>query len=161
MAFCQAREGPLFASASWDSTVKIWDCQNDRIHSINTLSHHGYVYDVRWNTHRAHTLASSCEDGTVTIWDIRISSPAKVNLMFVWLLCPNNLTQLWVINHQRTFVYLTIYIFNCLIIPRFCVVYRWSKFINESCISTDFFFFLLLLLDHTCTSSRIPLLRLE
>ncbi|EGD83436.1 peroxisomal targeting signal 2 receptor [Salpingoeca rosetta] len=78
VSHCQAREGALFASSSWDQSVKVWDATGASGHSLATLSHQGFVYDVRWSPHRQHTIASACEDGTVSVWDTRAPRPAQV-----------------------------------------------------------------------------------
>ncbi|TDH70264.1 hypothetical protein CCR75_001637 [Bremia lactucae] len=59
----------LFASASWDTTVKIW--KPEIPHSIMTLTEHSCgVYTAVWNTQHDQLLASCSGDKTVKVWDL-------------------------------------------------------------------------------------------
>lgn len=59
----------LFISASWDSTVKIWD--PIRSHSLSTyIGHTQLVYNAVFASHIPNTFASVSGDGMLKIWDI-------------------------------------------------------------------------------------------
>lgn len=59
----------LFISASWDSTVKIWD--PIRNHSLSTyIGHTQLVYNAVFASHIPNTFASVSGDGMLKIWDI-------------------------------------------------------------------------------------------
>jgi peroxin-7 len=59
----------MFASASWDNTVKVW--KPELPHSLLTLAEHTKpVYNVVWNTQNAGVVASCSGDGTLKMWDL-------------------------------------------------------------------------------------------
>ena len=60
-------DGNTIASASWDSTLRLWDV--DTGEHIHTLSGHtGPVYSVSFSPD-GNTIASASWDGTVLLWE--------------------------------------------------------------------------------------------
>jgi len=60
-------DGKTLASASWDSTVKLWDVATRQ--ELATLKGHGNpVWSVAFSTD-GKTLASGSSDGTVNLWE--------------------------------------------------------------------------------------------
>ncbi|XP_040922193.1 protein FAN [Toxotes jaculatrix] len=63
-------------TASWDSTVKVWQCASDgssghrrsQFHLLAELEHDAGVNTIALNP-AGTLLVSGCKDGTVTIWD--------------------------------------------------------------------------------------------
>jgi len=65
----------LFASSSWDGTVKIWS--PDRPTSIRTIAAHSTcAYQALFSPHSPHHIASCSTDGTLKIFDLRTPTPA-------------------------------------------------------------------------------------
>lgn len=60
----------LFATASNDQTVALWDYRNleSPLHSL--VGHKGEIFSCTWNTANPHILASAGVDRRVHIWDI-------------------------------------------------------------------------------------------
>ncbi len=60
----------LYATASDDKSVGLWDLRNPsrRVHSL--LAHQSQVYKVQWNPHNQAILASGSADRKVVIWDL-------------------------------------------------------------------------------------------
>ncbi|KAI0233572.1 Peroxisomal targeting signal 2 receptor [Lamellibrachia satsuma] len=66
----QDRRMSLVLSASWDTTVKLWDMSRDS--SLVTFhGHTNIVYNAVWSPHIPGCFASTSGDGTLRIWDIR------------------------------------------------------------------------------------------
>ena len=59
-------DGSRIASASMDSTVRIWDLESDKV--VVLESHSNPVNRVAWHPDGTR-LASACSDGTVRIWE--------------------------------------------------------------------------------------------
>ena len=65
----------VFASASVDQTVKVWDIRTPDKSAYTFSGHTSDVNDVAFMPHNdSHTLASCSEDGTVRVWDMRCYS---------------------------------------------------------------------------------------
>eukprot|EP00727_Mastigamoeba_balamuthi_P001447 m51a1_g113 hypothetical protein (315) ;mRNA; f:348793-350000 len=59
-----------FASASWDSTIKVWSPESPR--SMATFAEHqGLVYSATWSPYNPDMLASAGADTSVKIWDVK------------------------------------------------------------------------------------------
>jgi WD40 repeat protein/energy-coupling factor transporter ATP-binding protein EcfA2 len=66
-AITYSRDGQLIATASFDSTVKIWS--KDGVFQRTLAGHGDYVWDVSFSADGSR-LASAGSDGTVRIWDV-------------------------------------------------------------------------------------------
>ena len=66
-------EATVFASASADTTVKIWDTRAKSGKSqIGLTAHNDDVNVLSWNHNVNYLLASGCEDGGFKVWDLRM-----------------------------------------------------------------------------------------
>jgi len=69
----------VFATASWDGTVKIW--RPDIPHSVATLTGHAHsVYNAVWCTRHTNLLASCSGDRTVKVWDLNAPQTAVTTI---------------------------------------------------------------------------------
>jgi len=60
-------------SGSYDRTIKLWDLEVDL--SINTLNvHTDKVLDVAWSKHAMNIFVSASEDGSVKLYDNRVTT---------------------------------------------------------------------------------------
>lgn len=65
-----SKQSKQVASASWDSSIKLWDLEVDMsIHSVHL--HTDKVLDILWNYATPDVFASASEDGTVKLYDNR------------------------------------------------------------------------------------------
>lgn len=73
-------EYPFILSASWDTTVKLWDpfvgCEVSAFRG-----HEDMVYAAIWSAHSAHLFGSASADTTLKLWDMR--TPAKPLLVIL------------------------------------------------------------------------------
>jgi ribosome assembly protein RRB1 len=65
-------ERNVFASASSDGTVKIWDARSkSRTHAISVQVSSSDANVLSWSHQTQHLLASGHDDGTWSVWDLR------------------------------------------------------------------------------------------
>lgn len=64
-------EGTVFASASADKTVKIWDIRDKSKAQISFDAHTDDVNVISWNRNVGFLLASGSDDGSFKVWDLR------------------------------------------------------------------------------------------
>jgi len=67
----------LIATGHTDKTICLWDPrQNEKsVMKMQLKSHSNFVTSVRWCKGNSHKLASSSNDGSVKIWDVRAKDP--------------------------------------------------------------------------------------
>jgi ribosome assembly protein RRB1 len=69
-------ERTVFASASTDGTVKIWDTRSKkRQHAISVQASNVDVNVLSWSALTPHLLASGHDDGRWSVWDLRSWKP--------------------------------------------------------------------------------------
>ncbi|CAG8640213.1 12659_t:CDS:2, partial [Acaulospora morrowiae] len=64
-------EKDVFASASADQTIRIWDTRNKKKDSLCVKAHNSDVNVISWNRKVNYLLASGSDDGVMSIWDLR------------------------------------------------------------------------------------------
>ncbi|XP_042218480.1 peroxisomal targeting signal 2 receptor-like isoform X2 [Homarus americanus] len=64
----QTRDHQLFISASWDTTLKLWD-PNRRKSIVTMTGHEANVYQCAWSPHLSGCVASVSGDGTLRMWN--------------------------------------------------------------------------------------------
>lgn len=65
-------ERNVFASASSDGTVKIWDARaKNRKHAVSVKASTSDANVLSWSHQTPHLLASGHDDGTWSVWDLR------------------------------------------------------------------------------------------
>jgi ribosome assembly protein RRB1 len=64
-------EGTVFASASSDRTVKIWDTRGKGGPQISIDAHTEDVNVISWSKSVGYLLASGSDDGSFKVWDLR------------------------------------------------------------------------------------------
>jgi len=64
-------EETVFASASVDQTIRIWDTRERSRPMISVKAHDSDVNVISWNGLVTYMLASGADDGSVRIWDLR------------------------------------------------------------------------------------------
>ena len=73
-----APDGSLFATASWDRTVQVWDVADRFTLSAVLRGHEGPLSGLSFSSDARH-VATASEDGNVRLWDV--SSPAAEPLI--------------------------------------------------------------------------------
>jgi ribosome assembly protein RRB1 len=64
-------EKTVFASASVDRTVRIWDTRGQSGPQITVNAHNDDVNVISWSSSVGYLLASGCDDGSFKVWDLR------------------------------------------------------------------------------------------
>eukprot|EP00656_Telonema_subtile_P017698 TRINITY_DN19538_c0_g1_i3.p1 TRINITY_DN19538_c0_g1~~TRINITY_DN19538_c0_g1_i3.p1 ORF type:complete len:380 (-),score=89.29 TRINITY_DN19538_c0_g1_i3:83-1222(-) len=81
-------EPNVFASASVDKTVKIWDTRTKKKCMISVDAHDTDVNVVSWSPVVSHLLLSGADDGSFRIWDLRSIGGGKPAAHFKWHTSP-------------------------------------------------------------------------
>jgi ribosome assembly protein RRB1 len=69
-------EKTVFASASSDGTVKVWDIRSkSRKPAVDVKVSNTDVNVMSWSRQTAHLLATGCDDGEWAVWDLRQWKP--------------------------------------------------------------------------------------
>ncbi|EFN54331.1 hypothetical protein CHLNCDRAFT_135568 [Chlorella variabilis] len=64
-------EETVFASASVDKTVRIWDTREQSKSMLSVAAHDSDVNVISWNRATTYMLASGGDDGALRVWDLR------------------------------------------------------------------------------------------
>ena len=65
-------ERNVFASASSDGTIKVWDVRSkSRTAAVNVKASNSDVNVMSWSHQTSHLLASGADDGVWAVWDLR------------------------------------------------------------------------------------------
>ncbi|CAG8822764.1 33165_t:CDS:2, partial [Racocetra persica] len=67
-------EKSVFASASADQTICIWDIRSKKKAALSVKAHEADVNVITWNRKVDYLLASGSDDGVISIWDLRTFS---------------------------------------------------------------------------------------
>jgi len=77
-------EEHIFASASSDRTVRIWDCREKHACKAFVAAHKSDVNVLDWNNRVQNLLVSGSDDGSIKVWDLRNFKSSEVLAHFNW-----------------------------------------------------------------------------
>lgn len=74
----------VFASASADKTVAVWDLRKKNGSMLSLKAHEEDVNVISWNRNVTYLLASGSDDGIFKIWDLRAFGSGEPVALFRW-----------------------------------------------------------------------------
>ncbi|CAM9880617.1 unnamed protein product [Scytosiphon promiscuus] len=77
-------EKTVFASASADKTVAVWDLRKKNGSMLSLKAHEEDVNVISWNRNVTYLLASGSDDGSFKIWDLRSFGSGEPVAQFRW-----------------------------------------------------------------------------